>query len=140
MSSSTIIIPPNDPAIRVERVFDAPRALIFRLVTDPYHLAQFLGPHGVVNDIREMDVRPGGYWENVMRFPDGSEDHVTSVFVEVVEPERIVWRDAPRGGREALASLPPPRLVTSLLFDDLGGKTRFSAQVRPPRSRSATRR
>ena len=84
----------------------------------------------MVNDIREMDVRPGGYWENVMRFPDGSEDHVTSVFLEVVEPERIVWRDAPHGCRDALAGLPPAQLVTNLQFDELGGGTRLTAQVR----------
>jgi uncharacterized protein YndB with AHSA1/START domain len=130
MSISTISVPPDDPTITVERLFDAPRALIFRLVTDPYHLAQFLGPHGVVNDIREMDVRPGGYWENIMRFPDGSEDRVTGVFIEAIEPERLVWRDAPHGSREPLSSLPPARLVTTLLFDDVAGRTKITAQVR----------
>jgi uncharacterized protein YndB with AHSA1/START domain len=130
VSASQVTIPADEPTIIVERIFDAPRALIFRLVTDPYHLVQFLGPHGVVNDIREMDVRRGGYWENVMRFPDGSEDHVTSVFLEVVEPERLVWRDAPSGSRAVLAELPPAQLVSSLLLDDLEGRTRFTAQVR----------
>jgi uncharacterized protein YndB with AHSA1/START domain len=130
MPSSTISIPFNEPVIRVERVFDAPRQLIFRLITDPCHLAQFLGPHGVVNDISEMDVRPGGYWRNVMRFPDGSEDRATGVFLEVIEPERIVHRDAPPGSTLPLAELPPAELVTSLLLDDLGGRTRFTAEVR----------
>ena len=130
MSTSIISVPPDEPIITVERLFDAPRALIFRLVTDSYHLAQFLGPHGVVNDIREMDVRPGGYWENTMRFPDGSEESVTGVFIEVVEPERLVWRDAPHGNREPPSSLPPAQLVTTLSFDDVAGRTRFIAQVR----------
>jgi uncharacterized protein YndB with AHSA1/START domain len=130
MTSSVISIPFDEPLIRVERVFDARRALIFRLITDPFHLAQFLGPRGVVNDISEMDVRPGGYWRSVMRFPDGSEDRLTSVFLEVVEPERIVFRDAPLGSAAALADLPPAQLVTSLLLDEAVGKTRFTAEVR----------
>jgi len=130
MASSTISIPFDQPLIRVERVFDAPRQLIFRLITDPFHLAQFLGPHGVVNDISEMDVRPGGYWRNLMRFPDGSEDCATGVFLEVVEPERIVWRDAPQGSTAALAELTPAQLVTTLLLDEAGAGTRFTAEVR----------
>ena len=130
MPSSTISIPFDEPVIRVERIFDAPRQLIFRLITDPFHLAQFLGPHGVVNDISEMDVRPGGYWRNTMRFPDGSEDRVAGVFLEVVEPERIVHRDAPQDSTLPLAELPPAELVTSLLLDDLSGRTRFTAEVR----------
>jgi uncharacterized protein YndB with AHSA1/START domain len=130
MPSSTISIPFDEPVIRVERMFDAPRELIFRLITDPFHLAQFLGPRGVVNDIREMDVRLGGYWRNVMRYPDGSEDHATGVFLEVVEPECIVHRDAPLGSSAPLADLPPARLVTRLLLDEVGGGTRFTAEVR----------
>ena len=130
MPSFTINIPFDEPIIRVERLFDAPRQLIFRLITDPFHLAQFLGPRGVVNDIREMDVRPGGYWRNVMRFPDGSEDYATGVFLEVVEPERVVFRDAPLGSAAVLADLPPARLVTRLLLDETGGGTRFTAEMR----------
>jgi uncharacterized protein YndB with AHSA1/START domain len=130
MPSSTISIPFDEPVIRVERVFDAPRQLIFRLITDPFHLAQFLGPRGVVNDISEMDVRPGGYWRNVMRFPDGSEERATGVFLEVVEPERIVYRDAPPASADRLADLPPAQLVTTLLLDEAGVGTRCTAEVR----------
>ena len=130
MASSTVSIPLDEPVIRVERVFDAPRGLIFRLITDPFHLAQFLGPHGVVNHISEMDLRPGGYWRNVMRFPDGSEDRATGVFLDVAEPERIVWRDAPEGSTAALAALAPAQLVTRLLLDETASGTRFTAEVR----------
>jgi uncharacterized protein YndB with AHSA1/START domain len=130
MTRSTISIPFDEPVIRVQRVFDAPRELMFRLITDPFHLAQFLGPRAVVNDIREMDVRPGGYWRNVMRFPDGSEERLTSMFIEVVEPERIVYRDAPLGSTAALADLPPAQLVTTLSLDEAVAGTRFTAEVK----------
>jgi uncharacterized protein YndB with AHSA1/START domain len=119
MSSQTqTILPPDEPVILIERIFEAPRTLMFRLFTDPFHLAQFHGPRGVTNVIAKMDVRPGGYWRHVMRFPDGSEHAFTNVFVEVVEPERIVYRDAPDGSRAALAELPPAQLVTSVFFDE----------------------
>jgi uncharacterized protein YndB with AHSA1/START domain len=130
MSSSIVRTPDNEPVILVERVFDAPRALVFRLVTDPFHLAQFHGPRGVVNTISEMDVQPGGYWRHVMRFPDGSEHAITNVYLEVAEPERLVYRDAPHGSRAGLGELPPAQLVTSIFFDDAGGRTRLRAEAR----------
>src|SRR6185369_17660301 len=107
MTSSVITMPAEQPIIRVERVFDAPQALMFKLITDPLHVVHFYGPHGVTNTISEADVRPGGYWRQVMRFPDGSECPITSVFLEVVEPDRIVYRDAPHGSTDQLADLPP---------------------------------
>lgn len=130
MTSSIITTPAGEPVILIERTFDAPRTLVFRLITDPFHLAQFHGPHGVTNRISEMDVRPGGYWRQVMRFPDGSDYPLTSVYLEVAEPERLVYRDAPHGSTCDLADLPPAQLKTSFFFDDLGGKTTLRAQAR----------
>jgi uncharacterized protein YndB with AHSA1/START domain len=130
MTSSIVITPDDEPVILVERVFDAPRALVFRLVTDPFHLAQFHGPRGVTNVISGMDVRPGGYWRHVMRFPDGSEHVITNVYLEVIEPERIVYRDAPHGSTSDVADLPPAQLVTSIFLDDLGARTRLRAEAR----------
>ena len=60
-------------------------------------LVHFWGPHGATNPVCEMDVRPGGLWRQVMRFPDGSEYGHDSLYLEVVEPERLVYRDVPRG-------------------------------------------
>jgi len=130
MTSSIVTTPADEPVILIERTFDAPRTLVFKLVTDPFHLARFYGPHGVVNTISEMDVRPAGFWRQVVRFPDGSEYPVTSVYLEVAKPERIVYRDAPHGSKDGLADLPPAQIVTSLFFEDLSGKTRLRAQVR----------
>jgi uncharacterized protein YndB with AHSA1/START domain len=130
MISSIVSTPADEPVILIERTFDAPRTLVFKLITDPFHLAQFHGPHGVTNTISEMDVRPGGYWRQVMHFPDGSAYSLTSVYLEVAEPERLVYRDAPHGSACELADLPPALLVTSFVFDDLGGKTKLRAQAR----------
>ena len=90
-------MPADDSVIIIERVFDAPRALVFKMFTDPFHLAQFWGPHGSTNPVCEIDLRPGGLWRQVMRFPNGSEYAHDSVYIEIVEPERIVYRDVPLG-------------------------------------------
>src|SRR5262249_26581036 len=53
----------ESPQLAVSRVFDAPRALVFRAFTDPDHLATWWGPSGnsLPRDEIEFDVRPGGF-------------------------------------------------------------------------------
>ena len=50
------------PQLAVSRVFDAPRALVFRAFTNPDQLATWWGPSGnsLPRDEIEFDVRPGG--------------------------------------------------------------------------------
>ena len=64
-----------------------------------------------------------------MRLPDGMEFTVTSVYTEIVEPERIAFRDGPKGG-VVVADLPPPNMISTIAFDDVGGKTRLRVTVR----------
>jgi uncharacterized protein YndB with AHSA1/START domain len=129
MSETKVTLPADEPVIMIERVFDAPRALVFRMFTDPFHLVHFWGPHGSTNPVCEMDVRPGGIWRQVMRFPNGQEYETSSVYIEIVEPERIVWRNAPVAGGAASASA-PPQLVTTVRLEDLGERTKLIAQIR----------
>lgn len=83
----------SDPAreIHSTRVFQAPRELVWRAWTEPEHLAQWWGPKGFRNTFQEFDFRPGGHWRFVMHGPDGQDYKNESVFVEITEPERIVF-------------------------------------------------
>lgn len=83
--------PESDREIVVTRLLDAPRELVFKVWTDPQHVAQWWGPNGFTNTIREMDVRPGGIWRFVMHGPDGVDYDNKIVFLEVVKPERLVY-------------------------------------------------
>jgi uncharacterized protein YndB with AHSA1/START domain len=74
------------------RVFDAPRERVFEAFCDPALLARWWGPKGFTNTIHELDVRRGGSWRSVLHAPDGRDFGNESVFVEVVRPERIVFR------------------------------------------------
>jgi uncharacterized protein YndB with AHSA1/START domain len=73
------------------RVFHAPRELVWKVFTDPGHVAQWWGPNGFTNTIHEMDVRPGGEWNLTMHGPDGTDYANKSIYHELVEPERIVY-------------------------------------------------
>ena len=98
------------------RTFHAARTLVFQVWTDPRHLAQWWGPRGFTTVIREMDVKPGGAWHYVMRGPDGNEYPFDGTYVEVVEPERLVFDGSIHGE-------PEQRVWTEVTFADLGGKT-----------------
>jgi len=73
------------------RVFDAPRALVFKAWTDPNHLSQWWGPHGFTNPRCEWDARPGGLIRVDMRGPNGTVYPMTGAYREIVEPERLVF-------------------------------------------------
>src|SRR3977135_4472632 len=57
----------------VTRVFDAPRALVWKAWTDPKYVMQWWGPKGFTAPFCEMDFRVGGKFLCCMRTPDGQE-------------------------------------------------------------------
>jgi uncharacterized protein YndB with AHSA1/START domain len=82
------------------RVFDAPRDLVFRCMTDPAHLTHFWGPVGVATPLDGIivEARPGGVFQTVMvNDTDGSRFVMYSIYDEVVEPEKLVWSDPATG-------------------------------------------
>ena len=109
-----------DREIVSTRVLDAPRALVFKVWTDPQHVAQWWGPKGFTTTTREMDVRPGGVWRFVMHGPDGVDYQNKIVFIEVVKPARLVYRHAGEADTE------PVRFHVTVTFDEEGGKTRLT--------------
>ncbi|HET6478494.1 MAG TPA: SRPBCC domain-containing protein [Actinoplanes sp.] len=87
--------------LRITRVFDAPRVLVYRAFTDPDQLAAWFGPVGwsVPRDTVEIDARPGG----VERFTMVNDDDpsltspTNAVFVEVIENELLVGEEEFQG-------------------------------------------
>jgi uncharacterized protein YndB with AHSA1/START domain len=99
------------------RMFDAPRELVFKLWTDKDHIAQWWGPNGFTTTTSEMSVKPGGIWRFVMHGPDGVDYPNRIEYLEVVEPERLVYSHA---SDEDAAAVDFRVTVT---FEDHGGKT-----------------
>ena len=74
------------------REFDAPRALVWKMWTDPAHVAVWWAPEHFTTPVVRMDVRPGGAVHMVMRGPDGTDFPFDGRFEAVDEPERLVMR------------------------------------------------
>jgi len=104
--------PPVADELVYTRVFEAPRELVFRCMIEPDHLTHFWGPVGVSTPRESItvDPRPGGLFETVMvNDADGSRYSMRAIFVEVTEPERLVWTEPDNGVR------------TTSTLRDLGG-------------------
>ena len=94
--------PDNREAVAV-RVFDAPRELVFRAMTDPEHVKRWYGPRGTELTSCEIDLRVGGRFRFVMRGPHG-EAAFSGVYREVDRPARVAntWCFEPMPEHEAL--------------------------------------
>ena len=112
--------------LTITRTLKATRALVWKMFADPYHLAQWWGPEGYSNRVERLDFRTGGSWLHVMIGPDGRELPTDNVILEVAEPERIVYRNAPADPR-IFGDNPPPAFTRTVTFDDLGdGRTQLT--------------
>jgi uncharacterized protein YndB with AHSA1/START domain len=104
----TTVTTPNELEIRVERIFDAPRAHVFAVYTDPALIPQWWGDGTVVE---EMDVRPGGSYR--FRTAYGV---IAGEYREVDSPGRLVQTFQNH--------------VQTLVFEDLGEQTKLTQTMR----------
>ncbi len=114
---------PLERELTLTRVFDAPRELVFKAWTEPEHLKQWWGPRGFTTPACEVDLRVGGTWKIVMRFPDGVHEHtMQAVYREIVPPERLSFTNIAldKNGTRLLEG------ITSVTFEELGGKTKLT--------------
>ena len=109
------------PVIVITRDFDAPRELVWKVITDPEHVALWYGGPGFTNPICEMDLRPGGSWHHVMQAPNGQRYTINSVFEEILAPERLVWRTIKDPNRNP----PPPTSLNTVTLEAIGRQTRW---------------
>ena len=111
---------PSDREIRMTRLFDAPRQLVFDAMTKPEHVRRWWGcfSEGHSVTVCEIDLRVGGAWRFVHRGPEGEYPAFYGVYKEIDAPGRLVYTEIfepyPDNGS----------LVTQQLFDE-NGKTRL---------------
>lgn len=77
------------PEYVLERVFNAPREMVWKAWTDPNIVAQWYGPN-IETIIHGYDLKVGGAWLNEMKMGEKS-DLSKMVFQEIVTAEKLVW-------------------------------------------------
>ena len=126
-------MPSNDPTVdfTLTRLFDAPRELVFRTMTETEHLQKWWGPAGCTIDVLRHEPRPGGQFLYCMRFAPGAEMYGLFDYVELIAPERIVFVNgfADAQGkriRYELAPTWPMEVTNTITLSEEGGKTRMT--------------
>jgi uncharacterized protein YndB with AHSA1/START domain len=117
---------PSDVEIRLTRLFDAPRRVVFEAMTKPEHVRRWWGclGEGYSVPVCEIDFRIGGTWRFVNRTPQG-EFGFHGEYREINPPSRVVFTEIFEAFPDTVS------VVTSELTDE-NGKTRLTATVRYP--------
>lgn len=118
----------DDRELVLTRVINAPAEKLYRAWTEPKLLKQWWAPRPWTTTRAELDVRPGGTANIVMRSPEGQDMPCPGIYLDVVPNKQLVFTDA---YREAWVPSEKPFMTVIVTFDDLGGgKTRYTARVR----------
>jgi uncharacterized protein YndB with AHSA1/START domain len=125
-SQTFTVTTPSDHEIRMTRLFDAPRHLVFEAMTKPEHVRRWWGclGDGYSVPVCEIDLRPGGRWRFVNRHPKG-EAAFHGEYREITPPSRLVFT-------EIFEDFPDTVSVVTTEFADENGKTRMMATVQYP--------
>ena len=107
----------GDREMKIESVLNVPIALVWKVFTDPVHIAKWWGPAGFTNTIDKMDVRPGGEWELTMHGPDGKNYRNKAVYVEIIPFSKISFDHF------------APNFKTTINFEVQSDQTRISWQM-----------
>ena len=118
---------PSDREIRLTRLFDAPRPLVFEAMTRPEHIRRWWGRlgDGYSVPVCEVDLRMGGAWRFVNRTPNGDLVAFYGVYQEIAPPDRLVFT-------EIFDQYPDSESVVTAVFTEESGKTRLTATVLYP--------
>lgn len=112
--------------LKITRIYNAPRELVFEVMTDPNHLQHFWGPVGLDTPLENIVVEPrvGGRFETGMVSPDGDEYWMRGVYTEFDPPNRLAWTEADVEGG----------MLNTITFTDLGNGTTecFTHQTNVP--------
>ncbi|WP_372631777.1 SRPBCC domain-containing protein [Cohnella sp.] len=121
----------NEKVLVLERVFDAPRELVFAMFKEADHLKHWWGPKGWELPVCSIDFRPGGVWHYCMKCADesqgdfyGMESWGKGVYKEIIEPEKIVYTDY-FSDAEGNENPEMPATEVTMEFIDLDGKTKL---------------
>jgi uncharacterized protein YndB with AHSA1/START domain len=107
----------------LERTFNAPRDLVFKVWTDPEHLARWWGPKAFTTKVETLELRPGGRLSLTMHGVDGLVIPMTGIFQEVTPPERLVFMTSSFEDEAGNAQL---EVLNTVTLVEVGSKTKLT--------------
>ena len=125
--NATTILPIDKPQIITTRVLNAPRELVWKVLSSPDHLKHFWGPDGFTNTFKTFDFREGGKSRFTMHGPDGTDYPNRIIYRELDAPRYIRW-DHDNGGEGDWDH----KFVGEIELYEEGDKTRIELRVNEP--------
>jgi uncharacterized protein YndB with AHSA1/START domain len=110
--------------LKLEREIDVPVDLVWKAWTTPEHLHHWFVPKPWSLASCEIDLRPGGAFNFVMRSPEGKDFPNFGCYLEVVANQRLVFTDTLLAG---FRPAPKPFFTAALLLAPSGTGTRYTA-------------
>lgn len=128
----------GEKSFTLERVFNAPRELVFKAWTEAKHLQHWWGPKGLAVHVKTLDLRPGGMFHYSMQAPDGTIMWGRFIYKEITAPRRIVFVSSfsDADGNITAAPFPgvehfPKEIYNVVTFTEQDGKTTVSMSGGP---------
>lgn len=116
---------PTDNSVQLRRVFNFPRDLVFRAMSEPEHVRQWWGLRSSQMVVCEIDLRVGGKWRYVTREEDGTEVEFYGEYREVTPPERVVQT-------EIFAPFPDAPSLVTVTLEERDGRTVLTSRAEYP--------
>jgi len=117
--NTSIKLDKGDRELVVSRLLNAPRELVFEAWTNPEHIAHWWGPNGFTVTHKEWNLKAGGVWRFTMHGPDGTDFPNKIIFLEIVKPERLVYKHDNEDDTE------PINFHVTITFEAAGDKTKL---------------
>ena len=120
----------------ITRTFNAPRALVFKAFSEREALDQWWGPAGMEMSNTTLDFRPGGTYHYGMKTPDGNIMWGKFRYLEINEPEQIVFISSFSDKDGNIARAPffdkfPLEIRNTLTLTENNGKTTLTLRGGP---------
>jgi uncharacterized protein YndB with AHSA1/START domain len=118
----------NQPAneLTFVREFNAPRELVFEVWTKSEHLMKWWGPDGFTLTTASMEAAVGVIWKFIMHGPDGTDYPNKIEFIEVIKPERLVYKHCDNNGTIGVS------FEVNILFEVIENKTQLTMNMTFP--------
>jgi len=115
-------------AFVITRTLNAPRELVWKVWTEPEHLAKWWGPVGFEICGVKVDLKPGGIFHYGMKAAKGQMMWGKFVYREIAKPERMIFVNGfadEKGNfiRHPMAPTWPLEVLNTLTFTEENGKT-----------------
>jgi uncharacterized protein YndB with AHSA1/START domain len=120
----------------INRVFDAPQALMFEMWTEPSRVSQWLPPTGFDMEFLKADIRPGGSALYVMIGP-GMKMYGRAAYLKIERPHLLVYTqqfcdEKGNVSRHPKAPTWPETMLTTVVFtEEAPDRTRVTVTWEP---------